>query len=331
MGHGLWVMGYGSGKTGAVGPRPAILLLLLVLLVSLPLPVLAQPVPLPSPETTASPAASASPEGGGTRVDYKADKVEYLKEEGIYRLIGHVVLHVRDIEIKTEELEYDTNNRILRSKVPFEMIQTPKDPKDGGPRTLKGKSFAYNVSLRRIEAEAAYLVIPAQLPGQEVYIQGDWLTAYNDGERVVLRNGFFTTCNHFESQVPETAADFEDPYSRKAVKRRATHYAVEGEVMDYITNDRLLVWNAQVLTFENQAFWFPFWYVPLQGIAGFQRPDIDAGQNPVEGIFEQAVRPLPEQLALEAGERFRRSEAAACAANQEDAGYLVPTAYHARA
>lgn len=229
----------------------------------------------PSPRPTDDP-------NGGTRVDYKADKVEYRKEEGLYRLSGHVDLHVRDIEIKTEELDYDFNHKILRSKVPFEMIQTPKD--GSGARNLKGKSFVYNVDLRRIEAQEVYLVVPAKMPGQEVYIQGDLMTAYNDGQRVVMYNGFFTTCNHFEGQLPAGQGD-EDPYSRAAVSRRATHYAVEGEVMDYIDNDRLLVWNAQVLTFENPAFWFPFWYVPLQGPPGISKPDLDVGQNPYEGVF----------------------------------------------
>ncbi|PKL79033.1 MAG: hypothetical protein CVV27_02440 [Candidatus Melainabacteria bacterium HGW-Melainabacteria-1] len=237
-------------------------------------PALAQPVPVPSPTPTSAPATP-----GQLKVNYTADRVEYLQAEGIARLIGNVDLKVRDMQIKTERLEFDQVNNLLRSDVPFEMIQTPKDQK---PRTLRGKSFIYNIALKRIEAEEVYLVIPAQMPGQEVYIQGDWMTAYNDGERVVMRNGFFTTCNHYAGQLEDGG---EDPYTREAVRQRATHYAVEGEIMDYIQDDRLLVWNAQVLTFENNAFWFPFWYVPLQGPPGFQRPDIDAGQNPVEGMF----------------------------------------------
>lgn len=267
--------------------RPGQLLLLIWLLglnaarpaaAQLPIPT---PVPTDAPSTAPTPRPSDDP-NGPIRVDYKADKVEYLKPEGLYRLSGHVDLHVRDVEIKTEELDYEINNKILRSRVPFEMIQTPKD--GSGPRTLKGKSFVYNVDLRRIEALDVYLVIPAKMPGQEVYIQGDSMTAYNDGQRVVMHNGFFTTCNHFAGQIP-TGEGEEDPYSRKAVRRRATHYAVEGETMDFIDNDRLLVWNAQVLTFENPAFWFPFWYVPLSGAPSLTKPDLDAGQNPTEGIY----------------------------------------------
>lgn len=216
------------------------------------------------------------------KVKYKADKVEYLNQEGLYRLIGNVDLEVRDMRIKTEKLDYDTRNKILRSDVPFEIVQTPKDPKEGGPRTLRGKSFAYNVDLKRIEAQEVYLVIPAQQQGQEVYIQGDWMTAYDDGLRVVFGNGFFTTCNHFEGQLEH--AD-EDPYSRDSVRRRATHYAIEAEVLDYVRGDRVLAWNAEVLTYENKAFWFPFWYAPLFGPPGFSKPDVDAGQNPVEGVF----------------------------------------------
>jgi hypothetical protein len=50
-----------------------------------------------------------------------------------------------------------------------------------------------------------------------------------------------------------------------------------------------------------------------------------------ECLLEHAMRTLAQHLALKAGNGLRRTEAAACAANQEDAGYLVPTAYHARA
>ena len=50
-----------------------------------------------------------------------------------------------------------------------------------------------------------------------------------------------------------------------------------------------------------------------------------------ECFLEHAMRTLAEHLALKAGNGLRRTEAAACAANQEDARYLVPTAYHALA
>lgn len=214
------------------------------------------------------------------KVKYKADKVEALGQQNVFRLIGNVELEVRNFTIRSQQLDYDTRNKILRSDVIFEMEQKLKD---GKTRRVKGTSFRYDVNLRRVEAENVYLVIPAQAEDQEVYVQGELMTAYNDGERVIFRNGFYTTCSHFES--PEHEHNDEDPYSREAVRKRATHYAIDAEILDFVQDKRVLAWNASVLTFENQAFWFPFWYIPLEGPGEIKRPDVDTGQNPVEGIF----------------------------------------------
>lgn len=214
------------------------------------------------------------------KVKYKADRVEYLSQENVFRLIGNVELIVKDITIRSDQLDYDTANKTMRSDRPFILEQKTEE---GKIRTLKGTSFRYDIGLQRIEGLNVYLTIPAQAEGQEVYIQGDAMTAYEDGKRIVFTNGFYTTCNHFEAHTE--GHDDEDPYSIDAVKRRATHYAIQAEILDFIQDERVIAWNAQILTFENQAFWFPFWYIPLEGPGEFKKPDIDIGQNPVEGIF----------------------------------------------
>ncbi|MGV3523079.1 MAG: hypothetical protein ACO1RX_02585 [Candidatus Sericytochromatia bacterium] len=243
----------------------------------------------------ATPTPSSAPASGSeVKVNFKADKVEYLRPQSTTRLIGNVELKVRDMTIKTERLDYNQAAGTLRSDTPFEIIQIPKEgtpPKDGKPRTLKGNSFIYDVRLRRLEASEIYLIVPAKTEGHEVYIQGDFMTAFNDGQRVVFQNGFYTTCNHVEAQFPDTV---EDLYSREAVRRRATHYAVEAEILDFIDNDRVIAYNGSLLTFENQAFWFPFWYIPLQfnpGDLGWLGIASLFGQNPVEGIFAQLSSP----------------------------------------
>jgi len=215
------------------------------------------------------------------KVKYKADKVEYISSENVFRLIGNVELEVKDFTIRSQQLDYDTRLKTLRSDVLFEMEQKTKE---GQVRVIKGSSFRYDVNLSRVEAENVYLVIPAQMEDQEIYVQGDFMTAYNDGERVVFRNGFYTTCNHYETPDLEHSHE-EDPYSLEAVKRRSTHYAISADILDFIQDKRVLAWNASILTFENPAFWFPFWYIPLEGPSQFKRPDVDVGQNPVEGIF----------------------------------------------
>jgi hypothetical protein len=54
-------------------------------------------------------------------------------------------------------------------------------------------------------------------------------------------------------------------------------------------------------------------------------------ENAAKGLVEQTMRALAEDLALEAGKGLRRAEAAARASDEQDSGYFVPTAYHARA
>lgn len=236
------------------------------------------------------------------KVTYTADKVEYLKEEDAFRLIGNVNLKIRseerekkerakgkkdeeigwDYTIITQQIDYDTKNKILKSDQVFEMVHTPFE--ESG-RTIKGSSFLYDVNLKRIDAKNVYLTQPAELPNQKVYILGDEMTAYQDGQRIVMRHGFYTTCDHLETQLPELG---NTPANRDTLLRRTVHYAIKAEVMDFIQNDRVIAWNTTLVTLENDAFWFPYWYVPLTAdfsMFGLFALLLDTGQNPVEGIY----------------------------------------------
>jgi lipopolysaccharide export system protein LptA len=215
------------------------------------------------------------------KVKYKADKIEYINNQKTFRLLGHVEMVVRDMVITSEKLEYDTENKVLFSEVPFEIVQTTKENQK---RTIKGDKLVYDIRLKRAEAENVYLIVPAQSPGQEVYIQGEKMTAYDDGKRVVFLNGFYTTCNHFDKSHQLTEGQV-DPHNIQDMRKQWTHYAIDSEVLDYVEGKRILAWNARIMAFEGQAFWFPFWYIPLENPQGINKPDIDAGQNPVEGVF----------------------------------------------
>ncbi len=223
------------------------------------------------------------------KVKYKADKVEYLENEGLFRLIGNVELQVKDYVIKTQQLDYNSQAKTLKSDTLFEIVQrTPQ-----GDRRIKGKTFRYDVGLRRIEATDVYLVVPATTvgqsavaEGQEIYIQGDWMTAYDDGARVVMGNGFYTTCDHIQTVETTFQELSEDPYAPEVMKKRITHYAIEAEILDFIPDDRVMGWNTRFLNYESQTFWFPLVYLPLSGAGfGLTKPDLDVGQNPVEGFF----------------------------------------------
>ncbi len=223
------------------------------------------------------------------KVQYKADKVEYLEKEKLFRLMGNVELKVKDYVIRTEQLDYNSGSKTLKSDEQFEIVQTTKE----GERRIKGKTFRYDVNLRRIDATDVYLVIPASSVGQalqnkdhEIYIQGDWMTAYDDGARVVMGNGFYTTCDHVQTIEPAFKELSDDPYAPEVMRKRVTHYAIEAEILDFIPNDRVLGWNTKFLNYENQTFWFPLMYLPLTGAGfGLEKPDLDVGQNPVEGFF----------------------------------------------
>lgn len=214
------------------------------------------------------------------KIKYRADKVEYLNSQKMFRLIGHVELQARDFVITSETLDYDTQKKILISQGPFEIVQKTSEQK---PRTLKGVNLLYDLGLKRIEADNVYLVIPAQSPGQEVYIQGEHMTAYDDGKRVVFSQGFYTTCNHFDR---EHQLKF-DIHSPQEMKKQITHYAIQAEVLDFIDNDRIIAWNTEIIAYEKKIFWFPFWLIPLQGTKGFRQPDLDVGQNAIEGVFSK--------------------------------------------
>ncbi|PIQ26741.1 hypothetical protein COW36_00705 [bacterium (Candidatus Blackallbacteria) CG17_big_fil_post_rev_8_21_14_2_50_48_46] len=216
------------------------------------------------------------------KVKYKADRIEYIKAEKVFRLLGHVEMQVRDLVITSEKLDYDTENKTLASQVPFEIVQTTSE---GKKRTIKGTELLYDIRLKRAEAKNVYLIIPAQSPGQEVYVQGESMVAYEDGKRVVFLKGFYTTCNHYDKEHQSSSQQVEDIHSLQNMRRQWTHYAIEADVLDYLEGDRVLAWNAQILAFEKQTFWFPFWLIPLQSPEGIKKPDIDVGQNAVEGIF----------------------------------------------
>ncbi len=236
------------------------------------------------------------------KVTYEADKVEYLKEENAFRLIGNVTLKIRseerekkakakgkkdeeigwDYTIITQQIDYDSKNKVLKSDQVFEMIHTPFEETG---RTIKGSSFLYDVNLKRIDAKDVYLTQPAELPTQKVYILGDEMTAYQDGQRIVMRHGFYTTCNHLETQIPELG---NTRANRETLLRKTVHYALEAEVMDFIQNDRVIAWNTTLKTLGNDGFWFPYWYLPLTADFnpfGFLALLLDTGQNPVEGIY----------------------------------------------
>lgn len=208
------------------------------------------------------------------KVKYKADRIQYTKDKQTFQLLGHVEMTVRDIVITSERIDYNTDLKVLSSPEDFEMVQTV----NGAKRKLQGKSFSYDVKLQRIEATDIYLVMAAPMPGQEIYISGDRMVAYEDGKRVVFENGTYTTCN-----------DFDDLHRAKDTETHldshAGHYRMLADILDFWDGERVYAWNARIFSHSAQLFWFPFWMVPLKSPGSIQKPDVNIGQNPVEGAY----------------------------------------------
>ena len=235
-----------------------------------PIPVVSPSIPassMPSPSPADSQVTggvsptdspSASPDGP-SKVQYKADNVDYEKGPNWASLSGNVEIKYQNIVLTSEKIEMDTKNKIVYSKTPFKLIQKDSSGKE---QIVTGKTLEYDLVIKRGEVTEGFLEIPAQTEGQTVYIYGETLTSYDNGNRIVVNNGNFTTCNHRQ-------------------KGEMTHYTMAAEIIDYIPNSRVFAWNVGVYFMEQRIFWFPFFAIPLEQ----QEYNLDMGRNEVEGLY----------------------------------------------
>jgi len=210
-------------------------------------------------EPSPSPSVPATTQDDNLKVRYKADRVEYYKEKNLASLIGNVELKSKDVVLHCEQLDMDTKNRIIYTDTPFELTQ--KDA-NGREQLIKGKTLEYDLIIKRGIATEAFLEIPAQTQDQFVYIYGEQITSYDNGSRIVVNNGNFTTCKHVQTEG-------------------MTHYALSAAIIDYIPDLRIFAWNASIYFMEQRILWFPFFAVPLEKM----EYNLDIGKNDVEGLY----------------------------------------------
>lgn len=220
-----------------------------------------------------SPAYSAD-----TKVKYKADNVSYEKGPKKVTLRGNVSIDVdyvskgedgkdltEKVNIIGEQIDVDLEKKIISTEKKYK-ITTKKFIK-GKDRNISitGTNFEFNVDIKRLISNTAYIEIDADAEGQKARISGDQVNMFNNGERITVVKGDFTTCD-----VAEEGG--------------TAHYNIKGDNIDFYPGDRLIGWNTSIYFGGNKTYWYPFFYYPMAG-NNFENFNLDTGKNSAEGYF----------------------------------------------
>ncbi|GIW21751.1 MAG: hypothetical protein KatS3mg068_0758 [Candidatus Sericytochromatia bacterium] len=192
----------------------------------------------------------------------KGNKLTYQKKGKIAILKGNAEVIIQDTIINSEEIILDQEKKLVYTDKDF----TIKTKKDGKDTEIKGKSFEFHTENKKLITRFAKLKTDAEAADKKVYIQGEEITIYNEGERISVINGDFTTCDYEEEKDSEA------------------HYKIKAKNIDFINNDRIITWNSEIFFGKSKAYWFPFLYIPLKGLENFEIR-LDAGRNEAEGFF----------------------------------------------
>jgi len=192
--------------------------------------------------------------------NYEADSIKYEKAGKRFTLFGNVRIEIQGFTITGEEIVVDLEDKIVFTEKPFQI----KTKKDGKETEIKGGAFDFNINNKRIVTKNSSLVTDAQAPGKKVFISGEEITIYREGERISVLNGDFTTCDYIEEKT-------------------VPHYNLKAAIIDFYPNERVIAWNTSVYVMGGKTFWFPFWYVPLR--VDYPELNLDVGKNSAEGMF----------------------------------------------
>lgn len=225
-----------------------------------------------SAESTSTPSNSTS---NKNKVKYKADSVSYEKGPKIATLKGKVEIEVEynavdnsgkpeTVQIYGEQIDIDLDKRVVSTDQKFK-ITTKKDIK-GKLRNIEivGKKFDFAIDIKRLNAAYSSIEFEADAENQKVFLSGDEITIYNNGERINAVHGDVTTCDHIDKTI-------------------TPHYNIKADNIDYLGDDRILTWNSSIYINGNKTYWYPFFYLPLKS-NGLDF-NLDAGKNEAEGVF----------------------------------------------
>jgi hypothetical protein len=192
----------------------------------------------------------------------KGNELTYQKKGKIAILKGNAEVIIENTIINSEEIILDQEKRLVYTNKDF-VINTKRDGKN---TEIKGKSFEFYIDNKRLISKFSKLQTDAQASDKKVYIQGEEITIYDNGQRISVINGDFTTC------------DYEEKQDREA------HYRIKARNIDFINNDIVITWDAEIFWGKSKLYWFPFLYIPLKGPENFELK-IDGGRNEAEGFF----------------------------------------------
>lgn len=192
------------------------------------------------------------------RVKLRADRIETDRATGISTATGNVRLEVEGVVITTDRLEFDQNERVVSTDTPFTLVQQGAD---GRVQTITGTGLSYSLRTETATIQGGKLEVPAQTPGQVVYITGKQITSYNRREFEV-QEGTFTTC------------DF-------VAKQETPHYHAQSGYIKYVPDEYATGRNVTMYVNNRPVFWLPWFYIPLRR----RESSIQAGRNNVEGLF----------------------------------------------
>ncbi|MBO9542575.1 LPS-assembly protein LptD [bacterium] len=195
-------------------------------------------------------------------VKLRADKVESDRQTGVSTATGNVRLEVQGVVITTDRLEFNQNEKVVSTDTPFVMVQQGTN---GKVQTVTGTSLHYSLKTEEAVVQGAKLEVPAQTPGQIVYITGKELVSHGRRE-FEIKEGTFTTCDFVS-------------------KQETPHYHTENGWIKYVPDDYAMGTNVRVFMNNRPVFWVPWFYIPLKR----RESSVSIGKNNVEGLFVKST------------------------------------------
>ncbi|HEY9855282.1 MAG TPA: hypothetical protein V6D05_06055 [Stenomitos sp.] len=188
----------------------------------------------------------------------RADRIETDRATGISTALGNVRLEVESVVITTDRLQFNQNERVVSTDTPFTLVQQGAD---GRVQTITGTGLSYSMRDDTATIQGGKLEVPAQTPGQVVYITGKQITSIGKREFEV-QEGTFTTC------------DF-------VAKQETPHYHAQASYIKYVPDEYATGNNVTMFVNNRPVFWLPWFYIPLRR----RESSVQAGRNNVEGLF----------------------------------------------
>lgn len=192
------------------------------------------------------------------RVKLRADRIETDRATGVSTATGNVRLEVEGAVITTDRLQFNQNERIISTDTPFTLVQQGAD---GRIQTITGTGLSYSLRDETATIQGGKLEVPAQTPGQVVYITGKQITSHNRREFEV-QEGTFTTCDFVS-------------------KQETPHYHAQSGHIKYVPDEYATGTNVTMYVNNRPVFWLPWFYIPLRR----RESSVQVGRNNVEGLF----------------------------------------------